>query len=235
LPTLPSRTQPAGQLAQINPIGAFTNFADLGWAGEQNGGSSRVTPRVVSTLRDCWHACGPAQVRAGLADVCGGIASRVGAGSVRGWGCRVLGVGPAVMLGQHLADVAGPVGEGTVAELAADDRQVSDGHREAAGTWRTHRLPSCQPWQSDRHCMLTRTHDSRQKRKFTRALAMHKIRSRRCLGGRGRDCQRCGKLSITARRAAVMRSYPIAAGVAPSGAGMVVLCPVEERDGRGCL
>ena len=45
-----------------------------------------------------------------------------------------FGMGPAVMLGQDLADVAGPVGEGTVADLAAGDRQVGDGHREAAGT-----------------------------------------------------------------------------------------------------
>jgi hypothetical protein len=32
---------------------------------------------------------------------------------------------------------------------------------------------------------------------------MHKIRPRRCLGGRGRDCQRCGKPLITARGAAI--------------------------------
>jgi len=62
-----------------------------------------------------------------------------------GGGAERFGVGPAVMLGQHLADVAGPVGEGAVTELAAGDRQVGDGHREAARTWRTHRLPSCQP------------------------------------------------------------------------------------------
>jgi len=78
-----------------------------------------------------------------------------------------FGVGPAVMLGQHLADVAGAVGEGAVAELAAGDRQVGDGDREAARTWRTHRLRSSQPCQSDRDCMLTRMHDSRHKRVFS--------------------------------------------------------------------
>ena len=43
-------------------------------------------------------------------------------------------MGPAVMLGQDIADVAGPVSEGTVADLAAGDRQMGDGHREATGT-----------------------------------------------------------------------------------------------------
>ena len=52
-----------------------------------------------------------------------------------------FGMGPAVMLGQDLADVAGPVCEGAVAELAAGDRQMGDGHREAAGMWRAHHLP----------------------------------------------------------------------------------------------
>ena len=42
-------------------------------------------------------------------------------------------MGPAAMLGQDLADVAGPVGEGTVADLAAGDRQVGDGHWEQRG------------------------------------------------------------------------------------------------------
>jgi len=43
-------------------------------------------------------------------------------------------MGPAVMLSQDLTDVAGPVGEGAVADLAAGDRQLGNGHREAAGT-----------------------------------------------------------------------------------------------------
>lgn len=62
-----------------------------------------------------------------------------------GWDAERFGMGPAVMLGQDLADVARPVGEGAVADLAAGDRQMGDGHREAAGTWRAHHLPSCQP------------------------------------------------------------------------------------------
>jgi len=50
-------------------------------------------------------------------------------------GCEVkrLGMGPAVMLGQDLTEVARAVGDGTVADLAAGDRKLGNGHREAAG------------------------------------------------------------------------------------------------------
>src|SRR5215471_8748143 len=78
------------------------------------------------------------------------------------------------MLGQHLADVAGAVGEGALAELAAGDRQVGDGHWEAVGTWRTHRLSSCQPCQSGRDCMLAGTHDSRYVRISTAPAIVHR-------------------------------------------------------------
>ncbi len=45
-----------------------------------------------------------------------------------------LGVSPTVVLGQDLAEMAGPVGDGAVAELAARDRKMGNGDREAAGT-----------------------------------------------------------------------------------------------------
>jgi len=41
---------------------------------------------------------------------------------------------PAVVLGQHLAGLAGPVGDCAVADLAAHDRKMRNGDREAAGT-----------------------------------------------------------------------------------------------------
>ena len=44
-----------------------------------------------------------------------------------------FGMGPAVMLGQHLGEATGPVRHGAVADLATGDRQVGNGHREAAG------------------------------------------------------------------------------------------------------
>ena len=60
---------------------------------------ARSPPRAVNTLRDCWRACGPARVRAGLADVCGGIVGRVGRW-LRYWAGvpSASGAGPAVML-----------------------------------------------------------------------------------------------------------------------------------------
>ncbi len=50
-------------------------------------------------------------------------------------------VGATVMLGQGLAEGAGPVGDGATADLAARDRQVGNGDREAAGMCLAHVLP----------------------------------------------------------------------------------------------
>jgi hypothetical protein len=49
--------------------------------------------------------------------------------------CEVkrFGMGPAVMLSQDLTGVARTVGDGAVADLAAGDRKLGNGHREAAG------------------------------------------------------------------------------------------------------
>ena len=50
-------------------------------------------------------------------------------------GCDVkrFGMGPAVMLSQDLSEVAEPVRDGAVADLAAGDRKLGNGYREAAG------------------------------------------------------------------------------------------------------
>jgi hypothetical protein len=42
-------------------------------------------------------------------------------------------MGPAVVLGQDLAEAAGPVRDGAAADLAAGNRKLGDGHRETAG------------------------------------------------------------------------------------------------------
>src|SRR5205807_2038568 len=49
--------------------------------------------------------------------------------------CEVerFGICPAVVLGQDLTEVARPVRDGAVADLAAGDRKMGKGHREAAG------------------------------------------------------------------------------------------------------
>jgi hypothetical protein len=55
-------------------------------------------------------------------------------------GCEVecFRMGPAVVLGQDLGEGAGPVRDGAVADLAAGDRKLGDGHREAAERWLAH-------------------------------------------------------------------------------------------------
>ncbi len=51
-----------------------------------------------------------------------------------------FGVGPAVVLSEHLAGVAWPVRNGAAADLTGRDRKTGNGHRETAGTWAAHRL-----------------------------------------------------------------------------------------------
>jgi hypothetical protein len=43
-----------------------------------------------------------------------------------------FGMGLPVVFGQDLAEAAGPVRHGAVADLATGDRQVGNGHRKAA-------------------------------------------------------------------------------------------------------
>jgi hypothetical protein len=60
-------------------------------------------------------------------------ANAAAGGRLPGRDAECFGVGPAVVLGQDLAEVAGPVRHGVPADLATGDRQSSDGHGEAAG------------------------------------------------------------------------------------------------------
>ena len=66
----------------------------------------------------------PVTVPAGNAAACGGLLRR---------DAEHFGMGPAVVLGQDLTEAAGPVRHGAVADLATGDRQLGNGHREAAG------------------------------------------------------------------------------------------------------
>ena len=67
--------------------------------------------------------------------------SKIGLSSAEGLRGRLpgteaerFGMGPAVVPGQDLAEIPGPVGDGAVADLAARDRKMGDGHGEAPGT-----------------------------------------------------------------------------------------------------
>jgi len=51
-----------------------------------------------------------------------------------------FGVGPAVVLSEHLTEAAWPVCNGAAADLTGRDRKTGNGHREAAGTWAAHCL-----------------------------------------------------------------------------------------------
>ena len=62
-------------------------------------------------------------------------------------GCRLpgreaerLGVGPAIVLGQDVAGLPGPVRDGAAADLAACNRKMRHGYREAAGTCSAHHV-----------------------------------------------------------------------------------------------
>lgn len=49
-------------------------------------------------------------------------------------------MGPAIVLGQALANLPRPVGDGAAADLAARDRKLCHSHGEAAGTWLAHQI-----------------------------------------------------------------------------------------------
>jgi hypothetical protein len=54
-------------------------------------------------------------------------------------------MGPAVVLGQDLAEAAGSVRDGAAADLAAGNRKMGYGHRETAGTGLAHHLHDARP------------------------------------------------------------------------------------------
>jgi len=51
-----------------------------------------------------------------------------------------FGMGPAIVLGQDVAGLPGPVRDGAMADLAACNRKMRHGYREAAGTCSAHHV-----------------------------------------------------------------------------------------------
>src|SRR5258708_30466681 len=86
-------------------------------------------------------------------------------GSLPGRDAERFGVSAAVVLGQHLTEVAGPVGDGAVADLTARDRELGNGHGEAAGPCIAHHLHDASPVALT--CALRHTHATRQDRTST--------------------------------------------------------------------
>jgi len=58
---------------------------------------------------------------------------RAACGGLPGRDTERFGMEPAVVPGQDLAEAAGPVRHGALADLATGDRQLGNGHRETAG------------------------------------------------------------------------------------------------------
>src|SRR5258708_12929392 len=83
-------------------------------------------------------------------------------GSLPGRDAERFGVSAGVVLGQHLTEVAGPVGDGAVADLTARDRELGNGHGEAAGPCIAHHLHDASPVALT--CALRHTHATRHER-----------------------------------------------------------------------
>jgi hypothetical protein len=113
---------------------------------DQNGGSRAGSEHRPATLRDSACRVGPRQSRlgrtipAGTARLVPGIR-----GQLPGRQAERFRMGPAVVLGQDLAEAAGPVRDGAAANLAARDRKTGNGHRETAGIGLAHRLHVASP------------------------------------------------------------------------------------------
>ena len=116
--------------------------------GRDTGRSPKRTDRLHArgqqnkrnTLRDCWHSrTRPVTGRLGSATPAAESVPGLG-GGLPGRGAERFGMGwaRAVVLRQDLGEAAGPVRDGAAADLAARDRQLGDGHREAAQTWLAH-------------------------------------------------------------------------------------------------
>jgi hypothetical protein len=95
--------------------------------------SYRGVGHAVSRFPVCELTLGGGSGSADVGDDNCGVVPRVSVTGYRGCEVERFGMCPAVMLGQDLSEVAGPVGDGAVADLAAGDRQLRNGHREAAG------------------------------------------------------------------------------------------------------
>ena len=170
-PGRPHRGGPAG-LPGHTAAGRRANVAAATAAGDRSGrpgppAAGRGPARPV-VLRQVWaypargddRHRGPARRRRPdtLSRCARGAARRLERGEA-----ERLGMGPAVVLGQNLADLAWLVGDGAIADLAAGDRQMGDGHREAGGTCLVHHFYDARspgmPWPCARgtvsgHCVM---------------------------------------------------------------------------------
>jgi hypothetical protein len=108
-------TPPAQQLTAVLGL----------WSAWFGGGRPVLDPRLKDDENHTRRALG--------GSMCGPLRR---AGSLRrllGGDAECFGMSTAVVLGQDLTKAARPVRDGAVADLATGDRQLGNGHREAAG------------------------------------------------------------------------------------------------------
>lgn len=67
-------------------------------------------------------------------------------GVLLGGGGPALGMDPAVVVGQGLAECAGPAGHRALADLAAGDRELGDGGPAPARERTTRGMSGCRSW-----------------------------------------------------------------------------------------
>ena len=108
----------------------------LSGTGTDQAATCAHATELLATFRDCWWLPPVAMgkiVRVGRPLPRSWETGEMSAARLRGREAESFGVRPAVMLGQDLAGLARLVRNGAVADLAAHDRKLRDGHREAAG------------------------------------------------------------------------------------------------------
>ena len=101
----------------------YQNYFHPRW--EHIAGNQACLSHLLRDFEDCAETY-PGAVWPGTAGWRGGMRTLLGGKAER------FGMGPAVVLGQCLAERTGPVGHGAPADLAAGDRQPGDGDRETA-------------------------------------------------------------------------------------------------------
>jgi hypothetical protein len=112
-------------LAQRIPRAELIIYPDSGMERSSSTQGSLLIMRLGSSTRN------PPSPSTGTSCGLGRRGDR--AGGLPGREVERFGMGPAVVLGQGLADSAGPVRDRAVADLATRDREMSDRYREAAG------------------------------------------------------------------------------------------------------
>ena len=132
----------AGPPRPLNPISRRTTAMLHGWPGCRVLGTRPVGADLQHGAVLSLSPFHPRSYRTVTTWDCNGRTlpktMRPSRGGLPGKDAERCGMGPAVVLGQDLTEATGPVRHGAVADLATGDRQLGNGHREAAGRGLAH-------------------------------------------------------------------------------------------------